>query len=192
MATHEDIQIAIWIADHPDRRVHPEGCIVLSPPGSGKTTFVELHPADWVDVDEVLGADGLGIHTEQWHDSLHSEAEEKAHYMVCDKYLSAMRRAGLWAVGSLFEAFVPDYIVFLKKQTHYDYVKQRSDLKWPAVQDVTLYLQDLADKHPTIAVLNSWAALQSGKRGRAPSHELVAGASSGTGHVERAFTYFVV
>lgn len=76
----KDAAIATWIAAHPGRRVHLEGCIVLSAPGSGTTHFVKQHPADWVDVDEILGADGLGIHTEQWHNSPHSAAPETAHY----------------------------------------------------------------------------------------------------------------
>jgi len=164
---------------------HPQGCIVLSPPGSGKSYFVSQHPADWADEDEILGETGLQIHTEEWHKPTHTNEDEIAHYTECDNYLRAMREAGLWVVGSLFEAYVPDYAVVLPESQHEGYVARRKDLKLPEVQEVTQFLYDLCTAAtPNVPVLRSWESLQKAVSGQPQGVVDLADRNTPAGHAE--------
>ena len=135
---------------------HEQGIIVLAPPGSGKSTFVRSHE-QWVDVDEFLGR-YLNFHTERWHSVRRTEKEIEEHYRECDRYLDAMRNAGLWVVGSLFWDYIPDSIVIIPERKHADYVKHRDDLDWEAAKKVRIFLEKMARKK-SIPVFNNWDAL---------------------------------
>lgn len=81
---------------------HNRGLVILAPPGSGKTHFVEKLPSpkQFVDSDEILGdPPGLGIHPSSWNDRVHTPEEETAHYRLCEAYLSEMKVQGLWVVS---------------------------------------------------------------------------------------------
>lgn len=149
-------EVSLWI-DKKACAVHTEGCIVLSPPGSGKT-FYAKHNHEWVDVDDFLGAH-LKFHTEAWHSVPKTQAEIKAHYLECDKYLSALKNKCLWVVGSLFWNYVPDVIIMLPEKEHKAYVAKRPDLTWDTAADVRTVLQTLNEKNPAIQMYTSWNKL---------------------------------
>ena len=94
--------VSQWISRSRGIGVHPtRGLLILAPPGSGKTHFVEQLPSpkEFVDSDEVLGNRGLGIHPSSWHDQVHTLEEETAHYRLCEAYLTEMKEQGLWVVS---------------------------------------------------------------------------------------------
>jgi len=136
-------------------RTHDQGRVILSPPGSGKSYFVERHP-EFVDIDEFLGDGFLRFHTEDWTREQHTEDEERVHYEKCDVYLAAMREAGLWVVGSLFWDYLPDAIVIIDEQRHRSYVDRRKDLSWKHADQVRSFLLSLSKKHPEIQVFSEW------------------------------------
>lgn len=95
--------VRYWISRSRGIAIHPtRGLVILAPPGSGKTHFVEQLPSpkEFVDSDEVLGdPPGLGIHPSSWHDRVHTPEEETAHYRLCEAYLTEMKEQGLWVVS---------------------------------------------------------------------------------------------
>ena len=130
----------------------------MSPPGSGKSWFVKhLGSNAWVDVDEFLGG-YLKFHTEDWHSKQRSELEIERHYKECDLYLEAMRRQGLWVVGSLFWEYVPDSIVILEESVHKIYVSKRNDLDWSSANKVRTFLKKHA-KDNNVKVYNNWESV---------------------------------
>ena len=142
-----------------DKQIHENGCIILGPPGIGKTTFVGRYSRQWVDADEIFPA--LSIHTKEWHTHTHSKQEQKEHYLACDRALGVMRAAGLWVIGSLFWEFKADAIVLIDVFTHKSYVEEREDLNWSSVQQIRAILEEIAraQKVPMYKTIAS-AALQ--------------------------------
>lgn len=134
-------EIRRWSVDN-HKQIHKNGYIVLGPPGIGKTTFVSVHPRQWVDADEIFR--DLGLHRQDWHSREHSEAETEKHYLACDAALGQMRECGLWVIGSLFWDFRADAIVLIEENTHESYVKQRPDLQWSSVSHIRTILQEMA------------------------------------------------
>lgn len=146
-----------WILTH-GVHTHEYGRVILSPPGSGKSYFVERNP-DFVDIDEFLGGDFLKFHTEDWAKRSHTPEEERLHYEKCDVYLAAMREAGLWVVGSLFWDYLPDAIVIIDEAHHKDFVERRSDLSWEEAKKVRSFLLGVVKDHPEIPVYSDWATV---------------------------------
>ena len=141
-------------------KTHSAGVIVHSPPGSGKSWVVQHDGGeDWVDVDEFVGK-YLKFHTEAWHSAQKSEAEIKKHYLECDKYLQAMRKEGLWVVGSLFENYIPDAILLLDIKQHRKWVEKREDLDWDTANDVRNLLEDMSRKNG-VKIYRDWGTLHS-------------------------------
>lgn len=151
-------QVKSWIKKS-GTATHSEGSIVLGPPGSGKSWFVEHRgKGQWADVDEFLGV-YLKFHTNEWLKEEHSKAEVEAHYRECDRYLSAMRDEGLWVVGALFWEYVPDAIVILDEVQHRKWVAKRDDLDWEFVKGVREYLQKQSKEH-SVPIYNNWDDLE--------------------------------
>lgn len=121
-----------------------EGRIILAAPGSGKTHFVERNE-DWEDADYVLVE--MGLHSEAWHNTHHTDEETRAHYKACDRASEILKSIGVNLVSSLFWEVVPDAIVMLNEKTHRKYIKQRSDLSWDNVKGIRDYLLEHAAKH---------------------------------------------
>ena len=142
MFTH--VEVLRW-ASKSNVAVHTNGFIVLSPPASGKTHFVQQHMTEWVDADVIFSE--LGIHTQDWHDKVHTEAEHAAHYKECDLALKVMEEVGLWVVGSLFWDYVPNAIVIIPEDMHRVYTDRRKDLNWKGVKKVRLFLEKMSRKH---------------------------------------------
>ena len=133
-------QVRVWIKQS-RTATHSEGSIILVPPGSGKSWFVEHRGmGQWADVDDFLGP-FLKFHTDEWLGKKNTQAEVEAHYRECDKYLKAMRDEGLWVVGALFWEYVPDAIVILNEAQHRKWVDKRDNLNWEFVKGVRKYLQ---------------------------------------------------
>lgn len=131
------------------------GCIVLSPPGSGKTHFVGAHRGGrWVDEDEFLGG-YLKFHTEDWK-AVGSDARE--HYEECDRYLEAMRAEGLGVVGSLFWDITPDAVVLLPEAQHRAFVAKRPDLEWQEARKVRRFLEKMCSER-AVPLYSDWTAL---------------------------------
>ena len=157
-AMHElrRMQVRGWL-QLPETAVatHEQGSIVLSPPGSGKTWFVEHDGnGEWADVDAFLGG-YLKFHTEEWLKEKHSKAELEAHYRECDRYLAAMRDEGLWVVGALFWVYVPNAIVILDEALHRKWVAKRDDLDWDFAKGVRDFLEKHSKKH-SVPVYKNW------------------------------------
>ena len=151
-------QVRGWVAEK-KVPVHDEGAVLLAPPGSGKSWFVEHEGRGlWADVDEFLGA-YLKFHTEAWNTEKHAEAAEKNHYLECDKYLQALRDEGVWIVGSLFWEYVPDAIVVLNEAEHRKWVAKRDDLDWASARKVRGFLQKHGREHG-VPVYRTWDALK--------------------------------
>jgi adenylate kinase family enzyme len=151
--------VQYWAAAH-GKRIHTHGFVLLGAPGIGKSTFVSDHHSDWVDEDEILY--DFTVHTEAWHTTPHSNAEQETHYRECDAWLQIMRECGIWVVGSLFwEPDTVDGIVLLDKETHKTYVRQRNDLNWEAVEKTVNVLKDIAKERgiPTYASIEEAAAM---------------------------------
>tara|TARA_Y100000992_G_scaffold230065_1_gene161326 strand:- start:294 stop:809 length:516 start_codon:yes stop_codon:yes gene_type:complete len=151
------LQVQGWVQKF-NLTTHGEGAIVLSPPGSGKSWFVEHDGmGQWVDVDEFLGP-YLKFHTDEWLSQEHSEAQTESHYRECDRYLLAMREEGLWVVGSLFWEYVADAIVILDEAQHRKWVAKRDDLDWEFAKGVREYLQKQSKEH-SVPLYKNWEDL---------------------------------
>lgn len=148
-------QVRAWAATNPVERSPGNGCVVLAPPGSGKSYFVAHHKNNrWADEDEFLGG-YLRFHTEDWR-AVGSAAEE--HYRECDRYLEAMRAEGLKVVGSLFWDIVPEAVVLLPEPEHRQFVAKRQDLEWKDALKVRRFLEKLCSEQ-LVPRYSDWAAL---------------------------------
>jgi hypothetical protein len=127
--------------------------IILSPPGSGKTTWLIKNNSDNIieDADIVLKE----YHNSEYESSNPSEEERKEHYLKIDKQLLILRIEGRHILGSLFWEVKPDIIIIIDSIEHKKRVSQRDDLEWGKVELVTTCLKNIAEKY-NIPILNSF------------------------------------
>ena len=109
--------------------------IILAPPGSGKTYFVQQQadPPTWIDQDVDLAARG-------W--DLRQGCYDRDRLLEADRLLAQERLQGRHILGSLFWEFVPDAVVLLPLPVHEQYVALRPDLTWEQVLRVRQCVED--------------------------------------------------
>ena len=136
-------------------KVNDNGCVVLAPPGTGKSTFIQDNLL-WKDQDILFN--DLGIHSSSWHDTKHTYIEEETHYKTCDSVLEEYRNKGQFILGSLFWEYVPDAIVIIDEKEHERRVSLRSDLSWEDVKNIRDFLIQHAHNH-NVPVFTSFEQL---------------------------------
>jgi dephospho-CoA kinase len=127
--------------------------IILAPPGSGKTTWLNKNNSYIVieDADIVL----KDFHTSEYEGSNPSESHRKDHYLTIDKQLYILRKEGRHILGSLFWEVEADVIVIIDPAEHKKRVNKRDDLEWSKVELVNKSLHELSLKY-NIPILSSF------------------------------------
>ena len=128
--------------------------VILAPPGSGKTYWVQSHP-EWHDMDILYCPK---YHSLTWSKREHKRKETiEKHYTAIDEVVERDRLSKN-IVGSLFWKLVPDAIVILDERLHRRYVKSRSGaevLPWENAERIRNVLLDVAKEHK-VPVFNSF------------------------------------
>jgi len=137
------------------------GAIILSAPGSGKTTWLKNnvdYNNEWLDADK--WASDLKLHTKEWHSFSHTYFEEKKHYQFIDKALVTDRLNGKKILGSLFWEIKPDAIVNIDHEEHRRRVAHRRDLNWNNVLRIKTTLNVIGNKNSIPFFSNFTDAIQ--------------------------------
>ena len=105
---------------------HTQGYIILGPPASGKTTFVNNQVnKHWIDADDLFN--DLGV---DWHYNSSNHIQLKLNYTRADYILQQSKLFGFRIIGSLFWDYDPDAIVIPPLDIHIKYINYRTDLKY--------------------------------------------------------------
>lgn len=133
--------------------------IILSPPGSGKTTWLKDKNKNNKNFN-ILDADIVlkDFHTSEYERSNSCETHRKDHYLKIDNQLLNLRKEGKHILGSLFWVVKADVIVIIDSTEHQKRVSKRDDLEWKKVEIVTKCLQDLSVKY-NIPIVSSFDAI---------------------------------
>ncbi len=121
-----------------------KGKIILAPPGSGKTTFVQNQKGkkrDWIDADDLCGE--LGV---DWGSNISSDSDRLS-YLRVDYILEQTKLYGLNVIGSLFWDYYPDAIVVIELEVHKKYISKRPDLDYNNVMKIRKYLEHKSEKN---------------------------------------------
>ena len=110
--------------------------IILSPPGTGKTTWLNNTTTIFEDADIVLSK----YHNCNFERENHTETDREKHYKKIDEQLIILKNDNRHIIGSLFWDIVPDAIVIIDNLEHKKRVKNRNDLSWDKVEEITTYL----------------------------------------------------
>ena len=128
---------------------HPKGYVILGPPASGKTTFVNSqNDKNWIDVDDLFNE--LGVNWKNY--SNHSQF--KLNYLRADYMLEQSKLYGFKLIGSLFWEYNPDAIVIPPLDIHKIYISNRSDLDYNNVLKIRNILIQKANNN-NIPIFNS-------------------------------------
>lgn len=115
--------------------------VVFACPGSGKSHYCKTSKV-WEDQDLLMAR----LHKESWHDTKHTEAEEKKHYQRIDKELEKMTKRH-YILGSLFWDYVPDAIVLIPDKLLRQRVAKRDDIFYTRTKVIEKTLRAMAKKH---------------------------------------------
>ena len=128
---------------------HHKGYVILGPPASGKTTFVNSqNDKNWIDVDDLFNE--LGVNWKHYSD--HSQF--KLNYLRADYMLEQSKLYGFKLIGSLFWEYNPDAIVIPPLDIHKIYISNRSDLDYNNVLKIRNILIQKANNN-NIPIFNS-------------------------------------
>lgn len=119
--------------------------VILAPPGSGKTTWVEDKP-QWHDMDILYDPK---YHTAAWNKQEHSKKEFREHYERIDRVVERDRKSKN-IIGSLFYKLVPDAIVIIPEQRHRRFVAKRTgaeSIEWKDADRIRHVLKEVARKY---------------------------------------------
>jgi len=113
------------------------GKVILGPPASGKTTFVN-NQIDWIDQDVLFSELGL-----DWHHKEDDPIHFKSNYLRADYMSEQSKVRGCWIIGSLFWEYKADAIVIPELELHKKYISNRDDL----VEDSVMKIREILVKH---------------------------------------------
>ena len=131
--------------------------IILSPPGSGKTTWINNNKNKNIifeDADIVF----KDLHDETFEQIPKTDKLREIHYRVIDIQLLKLKNNGRHIIGSLFWDIIPDAIVIIDTNEHKKRVSMRNDLNWDKVQIITNFLLNHANKY-NIPIVTSFEKL---------------------------------
>ena len=117
--------------------------IVLSPSGTGKTTWLNNTNTLFEDADIVLSK----YHNCNFERENHTEKIREEHYRRIDEQLKILKNENRYIIGSLFWDIIPDAIVIINENEHKKRVSKRPDLCWNKVKNIINYLQQHAYKY---------------------------------------------
>lgn len=117
--------------------------IVLSPPGTGKTTWLNNINTLFEDADVVLNK----YHNCNFERENNTEKIREEHYKRIDAQLKILKNENRYIIGSLFWDIIPDAIVIIDINEHKKRVLKRQDLCWDKVEKIINYLQQHAYKY---------------------------------------------
>lgn len=103
---------------------HETGNVILAPPGSGKTTYINKQKGDkknWIDSDDLFGINGLNI---GWENT----TNETLAYLRADYMLEQSKLYGYKIIGALFYKYIADAVVIIPLDQHIIYTSLRNDL----------------------------------------------------------------
>ena len=106
---------------------HSRGYVILAPPGTGKTTYVNNQNdklKNWIDSDILFGNNGLNI---RWMNQ-NCPIDERLAYLRADYMLEQSKIFGFRIIGALFWEYKADAVVLIPFEQHKLYYKSRSDL----------------------------------------------------------------
>ena len=130
---------------------HKKGCVLLAPPGSGKSYFVNKQTdKDWIDSDIIMGKKSLNV---QWNNKSGS-IDEKLGYMRADYMLEQCKMYGYKIMGSLFWEYKADAMVILPIKQHRLYIEKRKDLNNNSLNKMRQLFKNHAKKN-NIPIFNS-------------------------------------
>ena len=129
--------------------------IILSPPGSGKSTWLNKNSSKHIEDADIVLKD---FHTSDYESSNPCKTNRKDHYLKIDEQLLRLRKEGRHILGSLFWEVKADVIVIIDSIEHKKRVSKRDDLEWCKVELVTKCLQELAIKY-NIPIVSSFDAI---------------------------------
>ena len=117
--------------------------IVLSPSGTGKTTWLNNTNTIFEDADVVLNK----YHNCNFERENNTENIREEHYKRIDAQLKILKQDKRHIIGSLFWEIIPDAIVIIDINEHKKRVLKRLDLCWDKVKKIINYLLLYAYKY---------------------------------------------
>ena len=97
------------------------------------------------------------LHDQEWHETTHTDAEEKRHYKQLDEKLTADTSTH-YIMGSLFWEYVPNAIVVVPDKVLRERVANRLDITYTMAKRVEAALSKLAAEHRVPVFSTFWAA----------------------------------
>jgi len=106
---------------------HKTGYVVLAPPGSGKTTYIDnqVGKKGWIDSDILFNEENFNM---EFMNSTNSTIDERLSDLRADYMLEQCKIYGYRILGALFWEYKADAVVILPLKQHYTYFKKRENL----------------------------------------------------------------
>lgn len=124
---------------------HKKGYVILAPPGTGKSYFVQQQKGkkkNWIDSDIIFGDKSLSI---DWHNN-NNNIDERLAYLRADYMLEQSKLYGYRIIGALFWEYKADAIVIPPLEQHKLYIKSRKDLNLQIVKKMRRLFSNHAKK----------------------------------------------